>query len=178
MFSLNLNNYLDTDEKIALFFRPSRKAYILHYRLCVLMLIGTLILLSYSAIHEKTSILFKILFYFSLIFLSFVIILIIRVEYRIWSRKYALTNERILYSRGIFSEKFKSATYGFITDVAMNQTLWDKIMNTGTIKINTAGTDRYEIKYREVSDPFKTEKLINEQIAVNSKAKVNRADVL
>jgi len=69
-----------------------------------------------------------------------------------------------MYSRGIFYEKFHSAKYGFITDTALYQTFWDKIVNTGTININTAGTDDYEIKYRKILDPYKIKKMINDQI--------------
>jgi hypothetical protein len=35
-------------------------------------------------------------------------------------------------------------------------------MNTGTVKVNTAGTNEYEIRYRQVSDPYRIQKLINE----------------
>jgi len=162
MFDLNLNKHLNSDEKMVLFFRPSRKAYILHYIFYVVLFIAAIMLLSYSAINEKTSILFVILFYFSLLFLIFVIILILRLEYRIFSRRYGLTERRVLYSAGIFSERFRSINYHYITDVGLYQTLWDKIMNTGTVKVDTAGTGEYEIRYREVSDPYRIQKLINE----------------
>lgn len=162
MFDLNLNKHLNSNERMVLFFRPSRKAYILHYILYAVLFIAAIMLLSYSAINDKTSILFVILFYFSLLFLIFVIILILRLEYGILSRRYGLTEQRALYGVGIFSERFRSINYSYITDVGLYQNFWDKIMNTGTVKVNTAGTNEYEIRYRKVSDPYRIQKLINE----------------
>jgi uncharacterized membrane protein YdbT with pleckstrin-like domain len=161
MFELNLNKHLDSDEKIVYFFRPSRKAYILHYILFGILFLGAIMLFSYSAIRKTTA--FRaILFYFSLLFLIFVIILILRLEYKIWSRRYGLTDQRVMYSAGIFTERFKSANYSYVTDISLYQNLWDKIMNTGTIKIDTAGTNMYEIRYRKISDPYKVKKIIND----------------
>jgi len=157
----DLKNHLDSDEKIILFFRPSRKAYILQYILLLALTLGSIALFSYSAIH-KTTILFKFLFYFSIIALAFALIMVLRLEYRIWSRRYALTNQRLMYSAGIFTERFKSANYAYITDIELYQSFWDKIMNTGTVKINTAGTDRYEIRYRKISAPIDLKKKIND----------------
>jgi uncharacterized membrane protein YdbT with pleckstrin-like domain len=89
--------------------------------------------------------------------------MLLRLEYRIWSRRYALTNERMLYSKGIFSEDFKSSSYNKITDVGFHQTFWDKIMNTGTLTVNTAGTDNYEIRYRKIRNPLEVKKMINDK---------------
>jgi uncharacterized membrane protein YdbT with pleckstrin-like domain len=172
MFDLNLNKHLNSNEKMVLFFRPSRKAYTLHYFLYAVLFIAAIMLLSYSVINGKTSILFVILFYFSLLFLIFVIILILRLEYRIFSRRYGLTEQRALYGAGIFSERFRSINYSYITDVGLYQNFWDKVMNTGTVKVDTAGTDEYEIRYRKVSDPYNIQKLINE---LSSKMPVSKS---
>src|SRR4030042_2551914 len=138
---LNLSNHLDNNEKMVLSFKPSRKAYIHHYFLFLIVLIGSIVLLTYFALNI-TSWFATILFYLSLTLLIYAIIMLLRLEYRIWSRRYAITNEKLLYSKGIFTEKFKSARYSYITDIGLNQSLWDKIMNTGTLTINTAGSDK------------------------------------
>jgi hypothetical protein len=104
--------------------------------------------------------------------------MLVRVEYRIWSRRYGITSERVMYSKGIFYEKFHSAKYGSITDIGLNQSFWDKIMNTGTLNLNTAGTDFYEIRYRKVSDPYKIKKMINDQVPSHAISPVTGQPIL
>jgi uncharacterized membrane protein YdbT with pleckstrin-like domain len=91
---------------------------------------------------------------------GFAIILGVKVEWGIWSRRYGITNEKVMYSKGIFYERFHSARYNFITDTGLSQNFWDKIVNTGTLYINTAGTDDFEIKFRKVADPSRLRSLL------------------
>jgi membrane protein YdbS with pleckstrin-like domain len=163
MFDFNINKHLDSDEKLLLFFRPSRKAYLFQYILLALIIIAGVIFFVYNY-YVKFLFIRVVLRTLSYAIFVYAIIMLVRLEYRIWSRRYGITNERVMYSRGIFYEKFHSAKYGFITDTALYQTFWDKIVNTGTININTAGTDDYEIKYRKILDPYKIKKMINDQI--------------
>jgi hypothetical protein len=156
----DLQNQLDSNEKIILFFRPSRMAYLLNY------VLGIIIFLFWASVTIFSSRMMPILAVSSILvawtMLIIVIILLMRIEYRIFSRRYALTTERVLYSNGIFREIFKSTTYDDVTDIALYQNLWDKIVNTGTITLNTAGTPGYEIRYRKVRDPIKIKKMIND----------------
>ena len=159
---VNIRKHLDSNEQIIQFFRPSRKAYLFQYFVYILLLVLGIVGYGYFSNDEHW---FAPSASYSCLGLFIVmIVLLLRLEYRIWSRRYAITSERILYSRGIFSEQFKSARYNMITDVALRQSLWDKICNTGTLAIDTAGTDQYEIRYRKVNKPFELEKLINDRI--------------
>ena len=36
-------------------------------------------------------------------------------------------------------------------------------MNTGTLTVNTAGTDNYEIRYRKIKNPLEVKKMINDK---------------
>jgi len=163
MFDLNLDKHLDSNEKLLLFFRPSRKAYLFQYIVIGLIFASGIFFLLMQA--QTTLGVLKVLNKtLALIAFALVIIMLVRLEYRIWSRRYGITNERVMYSKGIFYEKFHSAKYGFITDIGLTQSFWDKIMNTGTLNLNTAGTDFYEIRYRKVSDPYKIKKMINDQV--------------
>ncbi|MBN2458857.1 PH domain-containing protein [Candidatus Woesearchaeota archaeon] len=156
----NLDKHLDSNEKLIIFFRPSRKAYIHHYIIFAKLFLVFMTL--FFMLIEKAEFYFKPLAILCLTAALFFIVMLARVEYRIWSRRYGLTNERLLYSRGIFDQVFKSSHYNYVTDVGMYQSLWDKMMKTGTIMINTAGTDKYEIKYRKIADPYKIERMIND----------------
>jgi membrane protein YdbS with pleckstrin-like domain len=160
----NLDKHLDSDEKIIRFFRPSRKAYILQYIFWILLFLIAIYLDIISATKADTNlfILWKFIEYICWLAIIISIIMLIRLEYRIFSRRYALTNERIMYSNGIFSEIFKSAQYNYISDIEFEQSFWDKIMNTGTLKIHTVGTDEYQIRYRKVSEPLDIKKTIND----------------
>ncbi|HIH31637.1 TPA: PH domain-containing protein [Candidatus Woesearchaeota archaeon] len=159
----NLNKHLDSDEKIVKFFRPSRLAYLLQYLIHIILLILAIIFSFYNEPGSHLFIFWNFVNLISKLVLVYSIIMLLRLEYRIWSRRYALTNERLMYSMGIFSEKFKSSSYKYITDIAFHQTFWDKIMNTGTLTINTAGTDRYEIRYRKIRNPLEIKKIINDR---------------
>jgi membrane protein YdbS with pleckstrin-like domain len=162
---LNLNAHLDSDEKILLFFRPSRKAYILGYALYIILYLVGVFLFVYRPKGSPWFIFWAFMNNLGILLIAFSVIMLIRLEYRILSRRYALTTERILYSRGIFSEFFRSTGYGYVTDIKFSQTFWDKILNTGTLVIDTSGTDKYEIRYRKISDPLRVKKIINDMQA-------------
>ena len=160
MFSLN--HHLDSDEKIIQFFRPSRKAYIFQYILWILLFLSSIFFAIYKPIGTAYFIFWDFINLAAMLVGIFSLIMLIRLEYRIWSRRYALTDERLLYSRGIFSESFRSAPYARVTDIGFEQTFFDKIMDTGTLHINTAGTDNFEIRYRKISRPLEIKRMIND----------------
>jgi uncharacterized membrane protein YdbT with pleckstrin-like domain len=89
---------------------------------------------------------------------------ILKREIMIISSRYALTNERVIYSKGIFTERFRSFNYYSITDVELYQSLWGKIVNTGTLRLNTSGsgTDSYEINFVNVANPLTVKKKLND----------------
>lgn len=172
MFNIfNLNNHLDSDEKITMFFRPSRKAYILSYVFYFALLLVALFFVDYGPNGSPLFIFWRFVNYASMIVIALIIIMLLHLEYRIWSRKYALTSERIMYSRGIFSEVFKSAQYNYISDIEFEQSFWDKIIDTGTLKIHTVGTDEYQIRYRKVSNPLRIKKMMNDMQGKSIKKK-------
>lgn len=175
MFELDLNKHLDSDEKMLLFLRPARIGYFFQYVLVFLFFFAGIFFLFARAgtasiaiegffssiLGTLTKGLFSTL---SLIAFAFAIILGFKIEWSILSRRYGITSERVMHSKGIFYEKFHSAKYGFITDTALEQSFWDKIVNTGTLEINTAGTDDYEIVFKKIADPIKIKKLINDHV--------------
>lgn len=169
MFNIkNINEHLDSNEKIIHFFRPSRIAYLFQYILHIAIFFLALFFSFFSIPGSAYFIVWDFVNLISILVLIYSVIMLIRLEYRIISRRYALTNERVLYSKGIFSENFKSASYNYITDVGFHQTLWDKIFNTGTLTVNTAGTNNYEIRYRKIRDPLKVKKMINDNQNIKS----------
>jgi uncharacterized membrane protein YdbT with pleckstrin-like domain len=159
-----IDSQLNNTEKILYRCRPARRAFIGEYLLFFFVMLLTFTslystLISWVKNNIVVSAITTILF-FMLLMIS--IILLVKVEYKIWSKKYTLTNHKVMCSEGIFTEKFSSTVYGKITDIGLKQTFFDKVMNTGTIGIDTAGTDKTELIFENIARPFKIKDKISE----------------
>jgi membrane protein YdbS with pleckstrin-like domain len=161
---LSLDKYLSEDEKILYQCRVSRLAFLREYIVVFFVVLVSITSLfttvvsrieKYDALASVTIVLFYAFLMLSIIFLA-------RVEYKIWSKIYALTNKRIIVSQGIFSEKFESTTYDKITDIGLDQSFLDKIVDIGTISIDTVGTDEIEITFENVRKPIIIKNKIND----------------
>lgn len=163
---LSLNRHIRDKEKLLLSFRPSRKKMLLRYFFIIILMISSLTELVFNSMQQF--ILFNIQISFTIASLIFIfsIILLIKTEYFIWSERYAITNERIIHSKGIFHEHFQSRTYNYITDLSLNQTILDKILNTGDLVINTAAGEGGELIIKGISHPFKLKRVI--ELSINS----------
>jgi uncharacterized membrane protein YdbT with pleckstrin-like domain len=159
-----MSEHLSTDEKVIYKFRISRLEFLREYLLLAFVII-------ISATSLFTTFLSKIAHYIilgtiaTILFYAFsllAVVLLVRVEYKIWSRRYALTTKRVIISEGIFTEKFKSTVYDKITDVGLNQSFMDKILNIGTILVDTAGGDGIEITLEKVARPIFVKNKISE----------------
>lgn len=74
---------------------------------------------------------------------------------------YFVTNQKIYKKSGIVWSKIEAAKIKEITDVLVVQTAIEALLyGTGTIKINTAGTTKYEIVMQRVAAPFERRKSI------------------
>jgi uncharacterized membrane protein YdbT with pleckstrin-like domain len=52
---------------------------------------------------------------------------------------YVITTHRLLYRTGILSRTGRDIGLSRITDVSYRQTVWDRVINSGTVTIETAG---------------------------------------
>lgn len=160
----NIKEHLGSTERVEYRFRPSRKAYLWEYLLFIFMMLLTFTSL-YPLIMSQfkniaiVGIIARVLFY---ILLTISIVLLVKVEYKIWCKLYVLTNHRIMISQGIFTEKFTSVTHGKITDVALEQTFWDKVLNIGKITIETAGSENKNEILENISRPIFVKKKISD----------------
>jgi uncharacterized membrane protein YdbT with pleckstrin-like domain len=50
-----------------------------------------------------------------------------------------ITTHRLLYRTGILSRSGRDIGLSRITDVSYRQTVWDRVINSGTVTIETAG---------------------------------------
>lgn len=85
--------------------------------------------------------------------------------YKKLTLKYFVTDKRVILKKGLIGQSTVSADYSKITDVTVQQGILGRvILHTGTIVLNTAGTDLGEVILKWVQDPFKTKDVIYEQL--------------
>ena len=77
---------------------------------------------------------------------------------------YYITENGVEYKFSFVSKNIILVKYNKIQDLIVDQGLWDRILNIGTIKINTAGSPDIEIRLRGVSSPHAIEKIIKRKI--------------
>lgn len=85
--------------------------------------------------------------------------------YRKFTLKYLVTDKRVIVKKGLIGQSTVSADYSKITDVTVQQGILGRlILHTGTIVLNTAGTDTGEIILKWVQDPFEAKNTIYTQL--------------
>lgn len=93
------------------------------------------------------------------------IVLILISLYRKLTIKYFVTDKRVIIKKGLIGQSTVSASYSQISDVTVTQGILGRlVLHTGTIVINTAGTDLAEITMDWVENPFETKNIIYEQM--------------
>jgi uncharacterized membrane protein YdbT with pleckstrin-like domain len=76
---------------------------------------------------------------------------------------YVITSHRILYRVGILSRTGRDIGLSRITDVSYSQTLWDRIINSGTLTIETAGEGGSTI-WSAIPDSDGVQQLLNHMV--------------
>jgi len=85
--------------------------------------------------------------------------------YRKFTLKYIVTDKRVVLKKGLIGQSTISADYSRVTDVTVEQGILGRlVLHTGSILLNTAGTDLEEITLKWVQDPFSAKNLIYEQL--------------
>lgn len=68
------------------------------------------------------------------------IVLLFLVPFLRWvTTHYVITSHRVMFRIGVFSRHGKDVALPRITDVAYRQSLWDRIVSSGTLTIESAG---------------------------------------
>jgi len=90
----------------------------------------------------------------SYMFLIIPLILFYFLFYLKISNEYVFTNSRIIVKKGWIGTKTISAKYNRITDINVSQSLIERLFKTGTLSINTAGSEGYELILKHVAHPY------------------------
>jgi uncharacterized membrane protein YdbT with pleckstrin-like domain len=76
---------------------------------------------------------------------------------------YVITTHRLLYRTGILSRHGRDIGLSRITDVSYRQTLWDRIINSGTLSIETAGEGGPTV-FSAIPDSDGVQQLLNQLV--------------
>jgi uncharacterized membrane protein YdbT with pleckstrin-like domain len=76
---------------------------------------------------------------------------------------YVITTHRLLYRTGILSRHGRDLGLSRITDVSYRQTLWDRVVNSGTVSIETAGEGGPTV-FSAIPDSEGVQQLLNQLV--------------
>jgi uncharacterized membrane protein YdbT with pleckstrin-like domain len=109
--------------------------------LCGLSGIGIAFLPDSHTHHNAHQILLWLIIGLALVLLIWLVLAPIIV----WrSTHYVFTTHRVLIRRGVLKHVGRDITLGRISDVGFEQTLWDRLVKAGTLKIESAGENGQE----------------------------------
>jgi uncharacterized membrane protein YdbT with pleckstrin-like domain len=75
---------------------------------------------------------------------------------------YVITTHRLLFRTGVLSRSGRDIALGRITDVSFSQTLWERIIRSGTLRITSAGEGATVL--RRVPGSERVQQLLNHMI--------------
>lgn len=85
--------------------------------------------------------------------------------YKKLTLKYLVTDKRVVLKEGLIGQSTVSADYSKVTDVTVKQGILGRLLlHTGTIIVNTAGTDVAEVELKWVQDPFEAKNAIYDRL--------------
>jgi uncharacterized membrane protein YdbT with pleckstrin-like domain len=93
--------------------------------------------------------------------LALVLVLVPLLKWR--TTHYVITTHRLLFREGIFARHGRDIGLSRITDVSYRQSLWDRIINSGTLTIESAG-DSGATVLKAIPDSDELQQLLNHMI--------------
>jgi len=82
--------------------------------------------------------------------------------FRVYGKRLVLTDEEAVYIKGVFNTSTTEIRLADIRSVEVDQSFWQKLMNIGTVRIASAGSDGWEIEIEGLPNPAKVRRIINE----------------
>ena len=78
--------------------------------------------------------------------------------------KYALTKEKFLLSRGVFTLHYDEVRLYRIVDVSLTQTFLQRLFNLGTISVISNDKSLGDFQIKNIKDPLMVKEMLSEQI--------------
>lgn len=91
------------------------------------------------------------------------LIMLLTTEINRLTTTYFLTTKRLLQESRFFSKKV-SIPYHLVEDLHFHQTSMDKMLNTGSIIVETKRRKKSELIMKSVADPFSIKKMIEKEV--------------
>lgn len=99
-------------------------------------------------------------FYTSSMFVGLGVFVSILILLNIFTNTFFITDDRIVYVKGLFDIEIIEVFISKITDIRIDQSLFERLLNFGDVSIDTAGGAGYEIVMKGVSGPKSLQLLI------------------
>lgn len=147
----------NTNEKVIMVLRKTRKAFLIEYA-CGLSLLLLLAILSIKGIHLKPHIAKTVI---GLAFFS-----ILSVEYARFTTRYKITDAKITYVKGIIKQSKKNiyfAPLSFLPNINFRQSRLQRLLRYGTITITgipEEGVISGSFEIRDINNPNKVLSII------------------
>lgn len=90
------------------------------------------------------------------------LVLFVRWWYRNYTTRLRLTEDEVVFYRGVFNVKTTEIRIADIRAVEVDQTFWERLTGIGTVRIASAGSDGWEIDVAGMPNPKKIRRIINE----------------
>jgi uncharacterized membrane protein YdbT with pleckstrin-like domain len=92
------------------------------------------------------------------------VLLLVAVPLLRWrTTHYVVTTHRLLYRTGVLTRQGRDIGLSRITDVSYRQTLWERVINSGTLTIETAG-DGGPTVFSAIPDSDSVQQLLNQLV--------------
>src|SRR3712207_5565163 len=91
------------------------------------------------------------------------LVTVVRPLLRRRTTHYVITTHRLLFREGILARRGRDLGLSRITDVSYTQTLWERIVNSGTLTIESAG-DAGATVLRRIPDSDRVQQLLNHMV--------------
>jgi uncharacterized membrane protein YdbT with pleckstrin-like domain len=141
---------LSPDEEIKSEFRP-HWSRIAREGLLSLLVLVLIILISIQDFEGKGWVVLGLaVLWFLLVIAGFI---------RWWTTQHVITNERLIHRTGLIAKSGKEIPLEVINDVTFTQSMLDRVLGTGDLLIESAGTHG-QSRYSDIPDPESVQSLI------------------
>ena len=100
-----------------------------------------------------------------------VLVTVVRPILRWRTTHYVITTHRLLYRTGVLARSGRDIGLSRITDVSYRQSLWDRVVRSGTVTVQTAGEGGATV-LTAIPDSVGVQQLLNELVEEDAERRV------
>ncbi len=84
------------------------------------------------------------------------VLMVVPALYLTFFVHYAVTDSRVMSREGLLHKRMVTVRHDYITDITVNETIMERLLtNTGSLGLNTAGSQNVELHLRHINGPLK-----------------------